>query len=113
MGQICWDFPLLGSGNERGSNIAAITMFNVGAGVMDSLAREVCQNSLDAKNKSLGSDIPVRVKFELQYVKQSEFSMFAGYADAIKRSRDYWENSPLKNDDIMALLFQKRWCPFL
>ena len=53
MGQICWDFPLLGSGNESGSNIAAITMFNVGAGVMDSLAREVCQNSLDAKNKKL------------------------------------------------------------
>ena len=67
MGQICWDFPLLGSGNESGSNIAAITLFNVGAGVMDSLAREVCQNSLDAKNKILPSDVPVRVKFELQY----------------------------------------------
>lgn len=104
MGQICWDFPLLGSGNESGSNIAAITMFNVGAGVMDSLAREVCQNSLDAKNKKLAADIPVRVKFELQYVKQGEFSMFAGYAEAINRSREYWENSPLKNDDIMAFL---------
>ena len=104
MGTICWDFPLLGSGNESGSNIAAITMFNVGAGVMDSLAREVCQNSLDAKNKNLGYDIPVKVKFELKYIKQSEFPMFAGYSDAIKRSRDYWENSPLKNDDIIAFL---------
>ena len=104
MGQICWDFPLLGSGNESGSNIAAITLFNVGAGVMDSLAREVCQNSLDAKNKNLPSDVPVRVKFELQYIKQSDFPMFTGYSDAIKRSREYWENSPLKNDDIMAFL---------
>ena len=104
MGKICWDFPLLGSGNESGSNIAAITMFNVGAGVMDSLVREVCQNSLDAKNRELGNDIPVRVKFELCYVKRSDFSMFEGYRDAIIRSREYWENNPLKNDDIMAFL---------
>ena len=104
MGKVCWDFPLLGSGNESGSNIAAITMFNVGAGVMDSLVREVCQNSLDAKNKELGSDIPVRVKFELCYIKKSDFSMFEGYHDALKRSREYWENNPLKNDDIMAFL---------
>jgi hypothetical protein len=96
MGKVCWDFPLLGSGNESGSNIAAITMFNVGAGVMDSLVREVCQNSLDAKNKELGSDIPVRVKFELCYIKKSDFSMFEGYHDAIKRSREYWENNPSK-----------------
>lgn len=104
MGKICWDFPLLGSGNESGSNIAAITLFNVGAGIMDSLAREVCQNSLDAKNKKLASDIPVKVKFELQYIKQSDFPMFSGYSDAIRRSREYWENSPLKNDDIIAFL---------
>lgn len=30
MGNVCWDFPLLGNGNESGSNIAAITMFKGG-----------------------------------------------------------------------------------
>ena len=49
---ICWDFPLLGSSSLRGTNDAAITMFK-GSGDMDGLAREVCQNSLDARRKDL------------------------------------------------------------
>lgn len=103
MGEICWDFPLLGNGNESGSNIAAITMFK-GAGIMDGLAREVCQNSLDAKNKSLGDDVPVRVKFELHHIQKRKYPMFSGYEDAIKRSREYWNNSPLKTDKVIAFL---------
>ena len=53
MGKICWDFPLLGTASVSGSNNAAITMFK-GAGIMDGLAREVCQNSLDARD----GDVP-------------------------------------------------------
>lgn len=69
MGQVCWDFPLLGTGNQSGNNIAAITMFK-GSGIMDGLAREVCQNSLDAKDKELPLDTPVKVSFELSYIKK-------------------------------------------
>lgn len=103
MGKIGWDFPLLGNGNESGSNIAAITMFK-GAGVMDGLAREVCQNSLDAKDKSLDDRIPVEVKFELHRICKKEYAMFEGYEEAIKRSREYWENSPLKTDKMISFL---------
>ena len=103
MGEICWDFPLLGNGNESGSNIAAITMFK-GAGIMDGLAREVCQNSLDAKNKTLEENIPVKVKFELHHISKSDYSMFKGYEGAIKSSREYWENSPLKTEKMISFL---------
>lgn len=69
MKEVCWDFPLLGTGNQSGNNIAAITMFK-GSGIMDGLAREVCQNSLDAKDKSLPPDTPVKVKFELVEIEK-------------------------------------------
>jgi len=103
MGEICWDFPILGTGNESGNNIAAITMFK-GAGTMDGLAREVCQNSLDAKDNGLYSNTPVIVKFELHHIKKNDSSMFDGYELAIQRSREYWDNSPLKTDEIIAFL---------
>lgn len=103
MGNVCWDFPLLGTGNQSGSNIAAITMFK-GSGIMDGLAREVCQNSLDARNKDLPSDIPVRIKFELTEIAKSDFSMFAGYEKALKSSIAYWEKSPLSTPKIMEFL---------
>lgn len=103
MGEICWDFPLLGNGNESGSNIAAITMFK-GAGVMDGLAREVCQNSLDAKDKTLDDSIPVRVKFELHHICKKDYPMFEGYESAIRRSREYWEGSPLKTEKMISFL---------
>lgn len=69
MGKVCWDFPLLGTASLNGSNNAAITMFK-GTGIMDGLAREVCQNSLDAKDPDLGSDVPVRVVFALSYIEK-------------------------------------------
>lgn len=103
MKEVCWDFPLLGTGNQSGNNIAAITMFK-GSGIMDGLAREVCQNSLDAKDKSLPPDTPVKVKFELVEIEKKEYSMFEGYQKALESSIDYWANSPLRTSKIMEFL---------
>lgn len=103
MQEVCWDFPLLGTGNQSGNNIAAITMFK-GSGIMDGLAREVCQNSLDAKDKALASDIPVKVKFELIEIEKSKFDIFKGYEAAVDSSIVYWNNSPLNNPKIMEFL---------
>ena len=103
MGTVCWDFPLLGTGNQSGNNIAAITMFK-GTGIMDGLAREVCQNSLDAKDKDLSSDVPVQVKFELYEINKSDFPMFDGYQEALNSSIAYWERSPLSTPKIMEFL---------
>lgn len=103
MGQVCWDFPLLGTGNQSGNNIAAITMFK-GTGIMDGLAREVCQNSLDAKDKELPADTPVRVKFELTEIAKADFPMFEGYKEALESSIAYWKTSPLSTPKIMEFL---------
>lgn len=103
MGRVCWDFPLLGTGNQSGNNIAAITMFK-GTGIMDGLAREVCQNSLDAKDKDLPTETPVRVKFELTEITKADFSMFEGYKEALESSIAYWETSPLSTPKIMEFL---------
>lgn len=103
MKKVCWDFPLLGTGNQSGNNIAAITIFK-GTGIMDGLAREVCQNSLDAKDKSLPADVPVKVKFELTEIQKSRFPMFEGYRKALESSISYWQTSPLSTPKIMEFL---------
>lgn len=103
MGKVCWDFPLLGTGNQSGNNIAAITMFK-GTGIMDGLAREVCQNSLDAKDKELSTETPVKVKFELVEIRRDDFPMFEGYKEALESSITYWQTSPLSTPKIMEFL---------
>lgn len=103
MGKVCWDFPLLGTGNQSGNNIAAITMFK-GTGIMDGLAREVCQNSLDAKDKELSAETPVKVKFELVEIRRDDFPMFEGYKEALESSITYWQMSPLSTPKIMEFL---------
>lgn len=103
MGKVCWDFPLLGTGNQSGNNIAAITMFK-GSGIMDGLAREVCQNSLDARDKDLPSEQPVKVKFELVNIEKNNFSLFDGYERALASSISYWKNSPFSTPKIMEFL---------
>lgn len=103
MKEVCWDFPLLGTGNQSGNNIAAITMFK-GSGIMDGLAREVCQNSLDAKDKELSLDTPVKVKFELVDIEKNAYTMFDGYRKALDSSIAYWSTSPLSTPKIMEFL---------
>lgn len=104
MREISWDFPLLGTGNQSGNNIAAITMFK-GSGIMDGLAREVCQNSLDAKDRTLSPDTPVKIKFELVEIEKKGFSMFDGYEKALESSIAYWSTSPLSTPKIMEFLY--------
>ena len=102
MGTVCWDFPILGTASMSGSNNAAITMFK-GTGIMDGLAREICQNSLDAKNRDL-PDVPVRVKFSLSNLKKSEHAVFTEYEEYVQRAVDYWESNALKTEKIDEFL---------
>lgn len=102
---IRWDFPLLGSGSLRGVNDAAITMFK-GDGDMDGLAREVCQNSLDAKDRTLGDDVPVRVEFILEEIERRSYGMFDGYEEAIRGAWEFWSGSGYQDEKILAFLNQ-------
>ena len=103
-GIICWDFPLLGTGNQSGSNIAAITMFK-GAGIMDGIGRENGQNSLDAKDKDLPTTTPVHMQFVLEYINKNDYSdVFDGYSEAVKNCRLFWENNPNSTPQIMEFI---------
>lgn len=100
---IRWDFPLLGTSSVRGTNDAAITMFK-GSGDMDGLAREVGQNSLDARRKDLPDGKPVTLKFSLVNIKRDDFDVFAGYERAVAGARAYWDGNPLCNEEIDSFL---------
>ena len=82
-----WDFPVLGSGNEQGYTNGGIEMFR-GAKVFDNLAREICQNSLDAKDDSKTE--PVKVVFKLIMVAKNQHQVFADYEQCIKGCEKYW-----------------------
>lgn len=103
MGKVCWNFPLLGTGSLSGSNDAAITMFK-GSGIMDGLAREVCQNSLDARDENVPDEEPVKVKFKLFELERDRFSMFKEFEEALQGAYNYWNNSPVKTKKIIDFL---------
>lgn len=103
MGKVCWNFPLLGTGSLSGSNDAAITMFK-GSGIMDGLAREVCQNSLDARDENVPDEESVKVKFKLFELERDRFSMFKEFGQALQGAYDYWNNSPVKTKKIIDFL---------
>lgn len=103
MGKICWDFPLLGTGSYNGSNDAGITIFN-GSGRMESLAREVCQNSIDARDLTISEDEPVKVRFKLFHLQKDKYTMFEEFEESLKGAYNFWENSSLKTDSIMEFL---------
>ncbi|MDR0850144.1 MAG: hypothetical protein LBN07_01520 [Christensenellaceae bacterium] len=88
-GKICWNFPLLGTGNKQGYTNAGITVFE-GRELTDNLVREICQNSLDAKNEH--TDEPVIVEFELLNVEKSKYALFKEFEDRIKGCEEFWKD---------------------
>ncbi len=104
MGKVCLHFPLLGTGSIKGTNDAVTTLFQSNQ-VMDSLVREICQNSLDAKNRELDEKVPVKVKFELVKIQKNKHEIFKEYEDNIKRSCNYWEKNNIQTKDILDKLY--------
>ncbi len=88
MGRICWDFPLKGTGNEQSYTNSGIELFK-GKELMENLAREICQNSLDAKIP--GSSGPVVVKFKCVSVPQRDHELFADYKECIESCKENWD----------------------
>ncbi len=88
MSKIMWDFPPLGSGNEQGYTNSGIELFK-GVELIENLAREICQNSLDARDFS--SSNPVKVEFCLTTVRKIEHAMFADFEKCISGCKAYWQ----------------------
>ncbi|MDR1168518.1 MAG: hypothetical protein LBK53_06500 [Heliobacteriaceae bacterium] len=96
-----WDFPILSGGTEQGYTNSGIETFR-GAELIDNLAREICQNSLDAKDAD--SKEPVTVEFELLSVKKGDYPLFKEYAECIAGCKKYWEN---RSDKKVKLFIER------
>lgn len=96
---IGWRFPILDGGNEQGFNNSGIETFN-GSEMYDNLAREICQNSLDAKDDEVEG--PVIVKFTTADIEISNNEAVSGLLDVIKKCEDYWRG---REDDKLRHFF--------
>lgn len=86
MNKLDWRFPLLDGGDEQGINNSGIATFK-GAELYDNLAREICQNSLDAK---ADGEETVIVEFNSTVLKKNEHSALVGLDSIIQACDDYW-----------------------
>ena len=85
--KISWRFPPLSGGSKQGYTNNDIEGFK-GEELIDNLAREICQNSLDARDDS--AEGPVKVVFELKPIQTQDYDVFSGYSKCLKGCRDFW-----------------------
>lgn len=88
MGKIEWRFPPLSGGTRQGYTNNDIEGFK--GDLIDNLAREICQNSLDAHLED--SDEPVKVVFDLRFLNRKDHDVFSQYEKCLKGCRNYWGN---------------------
>lgn len=89
MTYVGWRFPPLSGGTRQGYTNNDIEVFK-GHELIDNLAREICQNSLDAGIDN--SHDPVRVVFELRKFEINRYDVFSQYKNCISGCRNYWGN---------------------
>lgn len=86
-----WFFPTRGYGKTEGFANANLEMFK--GKPIRSMAREVCQNSLDAKKDN---DKPVRIEFENHFIKTTDFPGTSGLRDVLKKCQVFWNDGDEK-----------------
>ena len=84
--KIGWRFPPLSGGTKQGYTNNDIEGFK-GEELIDNLAREICQNSLDARNNI---NEPVKVVFELRHFDTDKYDVFSGYSKCLSGCREFW-----------------------
>ena len=83
-----WRFPILDNGPKQGINDSGIATFK-GSDLYNNLAREICQNSLDAMAD--GQD-HVIVEFNSRQIKKADFDPMVGLAQVFCECRAYWND---------------------
>lgn len=81
-----WSFPNNGGGQIRGISDAGIETFT--GTEIQSLAREICQNSLDASD--LKTKESVHVEFKRYIINTDEIPGYADYREKIHKAKNYW-----------------------
>lgn len=83
-----WEFPLNNNAGEQGPNDEGIQNFR--GAEYKALAREMCQNSLDAQ---VDESKPVRMEFEKNMIDVRDIPDFEGYMNHLERSKEYWDEN--------------------
>ncbi len=86
---IGWNFPSNNFGKINGISEAGIETFR--GSFFNSLAKEICQNSLDAR---VNKDKPVFLEFKLSEIDNYNIPGFDDLFDAIKLCKDFWKENP-------------------
>lgn len=86
MSELAWRFPLLDGGEEHGINNSGIATFK-GSELYDNLAREICQNSLDAKAPC---EETVIVEFNSCTLKKAHHTALLQLDSIMTACEDYW-----------------------
>ena len=94
-----WNFPSNGDGQIKGPADAGIENFN--GTELVSLAREICQNSLDAFESDKK---PVIIEFELYKIKNTDVPGYAELKDAMLKCARFWRK---QNNIKTANFFDK------
>lgn len=82
---IGWSFPSRNNGDIEGFSNPALEWFK--GSPLRALAREVCQNSLDAQYEE---DEPVRIEFKKDFVSTSSFPGMTGLQNILLRCKSFW-----------------------
>lgn len=82
-----WNFPSNNFGQIFGIADSVVETFK--GTPMKSLAREICQNSLDANDQS---GQPTKIEFKAFRIAPSDIPDFEGLYDALKRSLEFWSS---------------------
>ena len=82
-----WNFPNNGCGIKRGVSDAGIENFT--GTEIQSLAREICQNSLDAALEDSSSE-EVIVEFERYKIQSSDIPGYETYKNKLHKAYNYW-----------------------
>lgn len=83
-----WRFPILDNGPKQGINDSGIATFK-GSDLYNNLAREICQNSLDAM---VDGQSHVVVEFNSLRVKKADYEPLLGLEQVFKDCRTYWQD---------------------
>lgn len=83
---IKWNFPNNGCGQVRGIADAGIETFT--GTEIQSLAREICQNSLDAAIED--SSAEVKVEFERYKINSIDIPGYVEFSQNIEKAKEYW-----------------------
>ena len=82
----------MSGGTRQGYTNNDIEVFK-GQDLIDNLAREICQNSLDARLGTFNnSNNPVRVVFELKQIEKDRYDALTEYSSCLKGCRAYWND---------------------